>query len=171
MQSILIATLAIVGCLLGVLMTALRLPGTWMIVLVGLGLGWWSEWKTVSANSVWLLVSLAAIGEAAEFGVSILTARRAGGSRRAALFGMIGGLIGMIATVSLPPPLLAPIGGAVLGCFVGATIGELWKRDRFDQSMKVGFVAAVGFALGMAVKVALALGMSLIVAWKVFRPE
>lgn len=164
-----VLSLVISGCLLGVLLTAVRLPGTWLILLLGLGLGWRSDWRMVTANTAWILAALATIGEVAELGVSMLTAQRAGASRRATILGTVGGLIGMVLSAPLPPPLIAPIGGALLGCFAGAALGELWKRPRLNQGVRVGAFAAIGFALGMTTKVAIALCMSVLIVWQVCR--
>ncbi len=164
-------------CLLGVLLTALRLPGTWLITVTALVYGWWTQWERVGWMLVVVLIGIALVGEAIELLASVLTARKAGASRRAAWGGVIGGILGMI-FLSIPiffPPV-GTIVGALIGCFAGAAIAELTVRRETGAPLqgvahgtKVGIFSALGFVLGTATKIAVALLMSAIllttVAW------
>lgn len=148
-----------IWCSLGVAMTALRLPGTWWIVMGALGYGWWAEWRGVGA---WIMAGLVVLGVAAEvieFLASVVTARKVGASRRAAIGGLVGAIVGMI-LLSIPIPLIGTVIGALMGCFVGAMIGELTKRRDVAQVAKVGLFSAIGFVLGAVSKMAIALAMS-----------
>ncbi len=160
----------IVLCILSVLMTALRLPGTWLMLVAAVGYGWWSDWQRVGAVAVAVLGGLALIGEAAELLMSVATAKRAGASRRATWGGLIGGLLGAIflsSMFSIPFPVLGTLIGAMIGalvgCFAGATIAELTGGKSLHHGAKVGVFAAIGFALGTAIKLAIAMGMAAIV--------
>lgn len=146
-------------CLIGVVITALRLPGTWLIVAGAALYGWHGDWTRVSVAIVVVLAVIALIAEALELLVSVLTARRAGASQRAAWGGLIGGIVGMC-LFSIPVPLIGTIIGALLGCFVGATIAEVSVRGELGQGAKVGLFSAAGFALGTVAKLALALTMA-----------
>ena len=157
----------ILCCLLAVLMTVLRLPGTWLIVLAAVLYGWWADWEPFGLFLVCVLVGLGVFGEIVELLASVLTARKAGATRQAAWGGLIGGVLGMIflsSLVSIPFPLVGTLVGAVIGafigCFTGATIVELWIRREVAQGAKVGVFSAVGFALGAAAKLAIAMAMS-----------
>ncbi len=158
--TILAVTLLSLCCLLGAVMTAVRLPGTWLIVVAAAAYGWWSDWQGVP---IWLLLVLAGVallGEVFEFLASALTARRAGGSRRAAIGGLIGGFVGMFALAIVPIPILSSVIGALLGCFIGAMVGELTVHNRMAQGTKVGFFSMLGFVIGMAAKMAIAFAMT-----------
>ncbi len=161
-----IITALILACLAGVVMTALRLPGTWLIVSAALGYGWWSDWMGIGTALACIVVAIAIVGEIVEFALTALTAQKAGASRQAAWGGLIGGFLGMIflaSVLSLPMPvvgtMIGAIAGALVGCFGGAMIAELAVRKKLAQSTKVGLFSAMGFILGMAVKTALALVM------------
>lgn len=147
------------GCLAGLLLTAIRLPGTWLIIAVGAGYGWWTDWQGVGAIVLGILVGAAVVAEVLEVITSVLTAKRAGASRRAGWGGLIGGMVGMI-FFSIPVPILGSIVGALAGCFAGAAIAELSVRKQLGQGAKVGVFAALGFALGAAIKVGIALAMT-----------
>jgi len=147
--------------LVGVLLTAVRLPGTWMILGGAVLYGWWSDWVTVGR---WLLITLTACavaGEIIELIASAILTRRVGGSRKAAIGGIIGAFLGMFFLSFLVPiPIVGTMIGALLGCFAGAMLGELAAQRAIEQSTRVGFVSAIGFAVGAMTKVAVAVGMS-----------
>ncbi|MHC4698299.1 MAG: DUF456 domain-containing protein [Planctomycetota bacterium] len=149
----------ILCCLAGVVITAVRLPGTWLIVAAALAYGWWDHWARVSLVLVGVLAGIALMGEVIELLTSVLTARKAGASRRAGWGGLIGGIVGMF-LFSIPVPIIGTIVGALVGCFVGAMIAELSVRNELGQGAKVGMFSAAGFVLGMVAKLALALVMA-----------
>lgn len=144
----------------GVLMTAVRLPGTWLLVAAAVGLGLWTDWKA----GIWLVIVLTAaaiIGEVVELLMSVFFARKAGATKQAAWGGLIGGVLGMFFLSFLVPiPLVGTAIGAVAGCFLGAMVVELWIRKKLAQGTKVGVFSAIGFVLGTVTKTALALMMS-----------
>ena len=159
MWDVLTIAVLLLSCTLGLLMTAVRLPGTWLIVLTAVGYGWFTGWERVSGVTVILLAAAATVGEIVEFVASMVTAKRAGASRQAAWGGLIGGFAGMI-LFSIPVPILGTLVGAILGCFVGAAVTEFIVRRKVGQGTKVGLFAAIGFVLGTATKTAVALGMA-----------
>jgi len=152
-------TLLLLGCAVAVVLTALRLPGTWLIVAGAAIWSWSEEWKVISVGLVLALGGLALIGEAVELSASVLTARSAGASRQAAWGGLVGGILGMF-FLSFPMPIVGTLLGAVLGCFIGAAVIEIAVRKRLAHGARVGVFAALGYAVGTAAKVAIALLMS-----------
>lgn len=167
MWDVVLTVLLSMCCFVAVVMTALRLPGTWLMVLATAGYAWWTDWMTIGPVLLGVLVAMAILGEIVEFGMSAIVARKAGASRRAAWGGIIGGFCGMIFltslfTVAVPVlgTLVGAVVGALVGCFGGAMVGELTAGKEFFQGTKVGFFSALGFALGTATKTAFALAMS-----------
>ncbi len=159
MWEIVAVILLILCCVVGVLITALRLPGTWLIVAGAAVFGWWGDWTRVTVTLLVVLIGIGLAGEAIELLASIFTARRAGASRRAAWGGLIGGIVGMF-LLSLPVPVVGTIVGALLGCFAGAMLAELSVRKELGQGAKVGVFSAAGFALGAVAKLAVAMVMA-----------
>ncbi len=161
MWEAIITIAAMILCCLGVLLTAVRLPGTWLIAVVAIAYGWWAEWQPVGVVIVAVLLGLALIGEAAELLTSVFTAKKAGATRQAAWGGLVGGLLGMfLLSFLVPVPLVGTMIGALVGCFAGATLTELWVRKGVTQGVRVGLFSAMGFALGAAMKIAIALVMT-----------
>ena len=146
-------------CLVGVAMTVVRLPGTWLIFGAAVTQAWWSCWPQ-GCKATLLILGLIAVGaEIAETGMSYILTQKAGASRFAPWGGVVGGILGMF-FLSIPVPIVGTIVGAIGGCFLGAAIVEMHARRRLGQSSRVGFFAAFGFVTGMMLKTALAAAMS-----------
>jgi hypothetical protein len=142
-------------------LTLLGMPGNWLMVAAAIGyvllvpaespvaMGW--------ATVVALLV-LASIGELLEFLAGALGVAKAGGSRRGAVFALVGSMAGGIVGlfVGVPIPVVGPVLGAVLlagvGAFAGAVVGEQWKGRGLDESLKIGEAAFWGRLLGTVAK-------------------
>ncbi len=168
MNDVLLISLLVLVCLIGVVLTAVRLPGTWLIVVSAAGYAWSEEWARASLTLLAILIGLALFGEGIELFASIITARRAGASRKAAWGGMLGGILGMIFLSFLVPiPFVGTVIGALLGCFLGATLVEMSVRRDMSHGTKVGFFAAMGFVVGSVTKTFIALLMSGILLVKV----
>ncbi len=158
------------GCLVGVVLSALRLPGIWLIVGGAALMGWPTNWELVGVAPLLWMCGLAVLSEVLEFLMSALLTQRAGGSRKAAWGALLGGFIGLL-FFSIPLPIVGSMIGALLGCFLGAAIGELSVQGSVAQGTRVGFSAAVGFAMGVATKIAFAFILSIIVIAAVTRAD
>lgn len=145
-------------CVTGLVMTALRLPGTWLILAVAVAYAWHGDWSEIGGGTLVALGGMALLAEAVEFFASVMTARRVGASRQAGWGGLIGGIVGMI-FLSIPVPVIGTMVGAVAGCFLGAAVAELAVRKHVGQGARVGLLAALGMILGTATKMAIALAM------------
>lgn len=156
----------------------ISLPGNWFIV--GLAALFVAALETGEAASglnwqaVGLLALVAAGGEALEFFASAAGAAKKGGSRRAVVLAIIGTIAGSIAgaVMGVPIPVIGSLFGALVGgaagAFAGAYLGEMWKHGMADQSVNVGFGAAVGRVLGTVGKVLVGTVMLVILAVRVY---
>lgn len=156
-------------CILGVLMTMFRLPGTWLIVAVAAFYGWFDGWVRLSVSLLLILLGIAVLAEILETVMSMLAVRRVGASRKAAIGGLLGGFAGML-IFSIPVPLVGTVIGALLGCFLGAMIGEMLAQQNLNLATKAGLVSAAGFAFGAMLKTAAAIAMSGVVIWAAIFP-
>lgn len=144
------------------LLNLASLPGNWLIV--GLTLIWaflGPDGYRFSWIVVLVITILCLIGEAIEFGASILGTNKFGGSARGATLSVIGSIVGGIAGaifgIPFPIPLVGSLIGSVLlasvGALVGAMIGEKWVGKTLGESAKIGSAAFVGRLLGTVGKV------------------
>ncbi|MEX2606338.1 MAG: DUF456 family protein [Kiritimatiellia bacterium] len=101
------------------------------------------------------LLVLALLGELLEFLAGLLGAGKAGGSRRAMVLSMLGGIVGSLFGFSIGNFFFPLVGGIIgifvvagLGALAGAVLGETWKGRALGESMRVGRGAFTGRILG-----------------------
>lgn len=143
---VLAVALVVIG-LVGIVLPAL--PGT-ILIFAGLLLGAWADGFTrVGAATLTLIGVIAAASYAVDFVAAALGVKRLGASTRAMTGAALGTLFG----------LFLGIPGLIVGPFVGAVLGELTLHRDLGRAGRAGIAAWIGFAVGMAVKVALAFTM------------
>ena len=147
-----ILLLAVTG-LAGLLLIPFGLPGLWLIVLGILAYGWLTEFQTLTAGLVALVIGLALAGELFEAWIGFRYAQRYGGSRRAGWGALLGGLVG--AAVGVPVPIIGSIVGGFVGAFAGAAAFEYTRERRSATAARAGWGAMLGRAMAAAVKIAL----------------
>ncbi len=171
------ATLLVLAACVAWSTNFVTLPGNWVIVGLA-GLFAWAfpaganapglSWETVG-----LMIVIAIGGEVIEFAAGAAGAARQGASRRAIALALAGTVVGSITGVimGVPVPVVGPLIGALLGgaggAFAGAYLGEMWKHGGSDQSVSVGWGAAVGRLLGTVGKLAIGAVLVVILAVRV----
>jgi len=170
-EVVLLVAFALVG-LVCVGAVAFQLPGGWAMLALGLILelfdttmlgtnthvtfGWWA----LAGGAV-----LCGFGEAIELGAGALGAKKGGGSRKAAIGSIVGGLLGGIAlTFLVPIPVIGTLLGALGGTFLGALVGELHGNPdkKTKEAVKPALWATAATVLGSVVKTALAMAAWLV---------
>jgi uncharacterized protein YqgC (DUF456 family) len=146
--------------LVGLLLTPLGLPGTWVMVAAAAAYGPLTHtdapgWVTIVGVAV-----LAFIAEVFEWTLGARYARKYGGSRRASWGAVIGGTIGAFAGV--PLPIIGSMIGAFVGSFAGAFIAELTRGGGGAVATRVAWGALLGRVVAIAIKSAVGL---IIVVW------
>jgi uncharacterized protein len=120
------------------------------ILFLGLLFGAWAEdFHYIGVRTLLILAGMAALTYVVEFAASILGVKKFGGSRRAMVGAVLGGIVGIF--LGIP--------GILLGPFVGAVIGELTLQRSLDQASRAGFGTVVGLAFGVAGKLAIGIAM------------
>lgn len=170
-MTILAAILVTLGCLLGVLLTLITLPGTWVMLLLALACWAWRPelftWHPLVAALV-----LAILAEVAEFLGSAVGASRAGGTRSGVIGAVGGAFIGLIlGSIFLPIPIVGSIVGAVVGAGLGAGAGErTLGKQTWHASWTIGVGAARGRLIAIIVKTAFAGAMAIVLVTAAFWP-
>ena len=160
MNDSLAITLLIAASLIGLVLIPLGLPGLWVIVLGILGHGWLTDFRTLSAGFILLVVGLALLGEVFETWIGFRYARRYGGSSRAGWGALVGGLVGAI--MGVPVPIIGSVIGGFVGAFVGAALFEYTRVKKLEGSAKAGWGAVLGRAAAAAMK--MGVGVVMVVA-------
>jgi uncharacterized protein YqgC (DUF456 family) len=150
--------LLVAAAVTGLLLIPFGLPGLWVIVLGILAYGWLTDFHTLTAGLVGLVIGLALLGEVVEAWVGFRFAQRYGGSSRAGWGALIGGLAG--AVVGVPVPLIGSVIGGFLGAFAGAALFEYTRERRSEVAARAGWGAMLGRAVAAGVKMALGVAMA-----------
>jgi uncharacterized protein len=153
--------------IVGLLLIPFGLPGLWVIVLGIVGYGWLTDFQTLSAGFMILVVVLAILGEVFEAWIGFRYAQRYGGSRRAGWGALVGGLVGAI--VGVPIPIIGSVIGGFVGAFIGAALFEYSAARKSAGAVKAGWGAVLGRAAAAAGKMGLGIVMvvgSLFAAWR-----
>jgi uncharacterized protein len=160
--------LILVACgIIGLLLIPFGLPGLWVIVLGIVGYGWLTDFQTLSATFMVVVIVLAILGEVFEAWIGFRYARRYGGSSRAGWGALVGGLMGAI--VGVPIPIIGSVIGGFVGAFVGAALFEYTRARHAEGSVKAGWGAVLGRAIAAAGKMAIGIALvvgSLFVGWQ-----
>lgn len=153
--------------IVGLALIPLGLPGLWVILLGIMGYGWLTDFSTLSAWLIGLVVALAFLGEIFESWIGFRYAQRYGGSRRAGWGALVGGLIG--AVVGVPVPIIGSVIGGFLGAFLGAAVFEFSHAPKTGIAARAGWGAVLGRAAAAAGKMAIGVVMFVIVLFVALR--
>jgi uncharacterized protein YqgC (DUF456 family) len=147
-------------------LTAIGLPGNWLIVLTVAVCMW--LWPDLHMFHLWTLIALvvlAGIGEVVEFLSGAIGVKKAGGTRWGAWGSIVGGILGgLFGTAIIPVPVVGTLVGLCVGAFAGATVLEFAGGRTVEQSYRSGRGAAIGRAFGVVAKLAIGAVMWLVVA-------
>ena len=156
-----LAVLLLLGSsLVGLLLIPLGLPGLWVILLGTIGYGWLTDFRSMGAGFIVLIIGLALAGEVIESWLGFRFARRYGGSRRAGWGALVGGLVG--AAVGVPVPIIGSVFGGFVGAFAGAALFEYTASRRSEGAVRAGWGAMLGRAAAAATKMALGVVMAVV---------
>ncbi len=145
------------GCLIGVALTVLGLPGTWLMVLGALGVEAWRP-ELLSWGAIITAATMALLAEVAELAAGAVGAKKAGGSKRSAIGAIVGGILGgIVGTFAIPIPIVGTVLGAALGSGAAAAFMELSVEGRSSaQIRRVGWGAFIGRLVATVLKTAFA---------------
>lgn len=150
--------LVIVVAVVGIGMTAIGLPGNWLIFFTALGYGYMEAFMHMNTTVLLILLGTLLLGELAEFVAGALGAKREQASRAAIVSAFIGGLIGGIAGTGIMPGL-GSIAGAVGGSFAAGYLAEYAATGDREKAGRVARSIMIGQTLGLIFKLAVAIGM------------
>ena len=168
-MDILAAIILTIVALLGVVLTFITLPGTWVAVAVALLIKLWRP-ELIGWWPLGVSIGLAVLAEVAEGLAASAGSAKSGGTRWGAGGALIGSIAGLMAgTVLIPLPILGSIIGAVVGAGLGAFIAERGISQRtWVDSWRSGRGAMVGRVLASVVKGLFALliaAVLIVAAW------
>lgn len=168
-MDIVLAILFSLSSFLLVFAVLLTLPGTWLMVLLALGLNLSMPSNPFSWWMIGVAFVLACLGEVLELVASGAGAKAKGASKRSIVASVVGGVIGaIVGTIVLP--IIGTIIGSALGAGVGAIVFEFTIADRRDLKhlRGIGTGAFTGRLLATVLKALVALVMAIVLSIDAF---
>lgn len=156
---ILLYVLAGILAIAGVILTILSFPGVWLIYIATVIVAAIGNFEIITPLILVVLFLISALSTFADELVGALGARKAGSSK----YGSIGSIVG-----SILGGIIGNVLGVFIGAFLGATLFEyIFAKKDFNKSVKLGFVAFVGFLIGTGLKTAVNVGIIVFVLIKI----
>jgi len=151
----------------GLIAVVLGLPGTWLILITSALYSWLTGFSVITYQMLLGLLLLAVAAEVLEFWSGLWGARRYGGSKKAMLGTLIGGLAGAI----ILTPMLFGFGavvGAFFGAFAGGFVVTYLEQRKMNEAMRVGWGGLLGRVFAMVFKGAAVVTMIGLDVWAIF---
>ena len=151
----------------GLIAVVLGLPGTWLILITSAIYSWLTGFSVITYQMLLGLLLLAVAAEVLEFWSGLWGARRYGGSKKAMLGTLIGGLAGAI----ILTPMLFGFGavvGAFFGAFAGGFVVTYLEQRKMNEAMRVGWGGLLGRVFAMVFKGAAVVTMIGLDVWAIF---
>ncbi len=126
------------------------LPGIGLIFISALGYGFFTDFVEVNGFLILIFAGMTVLALLFDYIGGLLGAKKFGASKAGIVWGIIGGIVGLLSLGLL---------GLVLGQFIGTVGGELLQGKKLDASMKSGIGALIGYILGVAVNTSIGLIM------------
>jgi uncharacterized protein YqgC (DUF456 family) len=153
-ETVAIITFAVCS-LVGLALIPLGLPGLWVMVLGVCVYGFLTDFRSVSAWTIGIVLGLALVGEVIESWLGFSYAKKYGGSSRSGWGALLGGIVGAI--LGVPVPVIGSIIGAFLGSFIGAVVFEFSYSRQPSTAVRAGWGSVIGRAAAAAMKMAIGL--------------
>ena len=155
-------TLLLLISLASLALVTVTLPGLWIMTAAAAIYSLAPHQQRLGHKALLTLFLLALVGEILEFTAGGAAAKKAGGSRRAAIGAILGAIVGGIVG-SFVLPFVLTIVGICVGSFVGAAAVQFLDGGEALQSLRVGLGAAKGRFLGVVWKFAIGILMLLLI--------
>ena len=135
----------------GIVLTALTLPGVWLVYVSVFLFAWKGGFEIITPNLLVILFILSVISTLLDNVVIALGAKKYGGSNWGVVGGILGGIVGLA---------VGGVVGMFLGPLLGAILFELiFANKDLNESMRAGWGSFVGIFFSVVLRVAFNIGM------------
>lgn len=158
------ATMVALIAWIGVALTLLTLPGIWVSLATAILVKvlWYPQ--MFSWELLGVVAAMGVLAEIAELVASAAGSSRAGGSRHAAVWSIVGAIAGaLLGSILIPIPIAGTVAGGVIGAGGAASFAELaFARKPWRDAARVGQGAAVGRLLSTVIKTGFSAAIAII---------
>jgi len=162
-MEILVFVLLLIIFGLALVLELFGLYGNLIIMFASLVYAFFTNFQVLTMKVICLLFVLYLAGEALEFFLVMVGARRFGATRQAALAAVVGGIVGALLALFLGG--IGAIPGALFGIFLGPFLVELKSGRDLVQSARAGSGSLLGRLGAIIAKVVICLVMISVAAF------
>ena len=142
------------------------IPGIALIWLAALGYAILEGFAAIDWLSFTAITVIALIAGTADIWMPLMGSKRSGASRRALLFGIVGGTLGFLILTPMFPIIGSLIGG-ILGYALGILLGQYHKYRDWNIALKASVGGITGWGISMVVQMIGGLLIVVIFIWQV----
>lgn len=142
------------------------LPGVMLIWLAALGYAVVEGFTAVDWWTFAVITLITLVTVTSDFWLPLLGSKRGGASKRAMLFGLVGGILGFVVLTPMFP-IAGSLFGGILGYAVGTLLGQYHKYRDWDAALKASVGGVAGWGVSMVIQMVGGLMIVLIFIWQV----
>ena len=142
------------------------LPGLVLIWITALGYAFYEGFESVGLITIAAITLIMVIAVTADLWLPILGSKKGGASKRAMLFGLIGGTLGFLILTPMFP-ILGSIFGGIIGYAVGTLLGQYHKYKDWDVALRASVGGVAGWGASVVFQMVAGLLIMGIFIWQV----
>jgi uncharacterized protein YqgC (DUF456 family) len=142
------------------------LPGLVLIWITALGYAIYNDFDSVGLITIAVITLITVIAVTSDLWLPILGSKKGGASKRAMVFGLIGGILGFLILTPLFP-ILGSIFGGIIGYAVGTLLGQYHKYKDWDIALRASIGGVAGWGASVALQMVAGILIMGIFIWQV----
>ena len=141
------------------------LPGLVLILLTALGYAIYNDFESVGLITIAVITLITVIAVTSDLWLPILGSKKGGASKRAMIFGLIGGILGFLILTPMFP-ILGSIFGGIVGYAVGTLLGQYHKYKDWEIALKASIGGVAGWSASVALQLVAGILIMGIFIWR-----
>lgn len=142
------------------------LPGLVLIWLTALGYAIYNDFESVGLITIAVITLITIIAVTADLWLPVLGSKKGGASKRAMIFGFIGGVLGFLILTPMFP-ILGSIFGGIIGYAIGTLLGQYHKYQDWNIALKASIGGVAGWGASVAFQLVAGILIMGIFIWQV----
>ncbi len=127
------------------------IPGIILIYLSALGFAVLEGFDAVDWLSFTAITLIAVVAVTADLWMPLLGAKQGGASKRAMLFGLVGGVLGFLILTPMFP-FVGSVFGGILGYAIGTLLGQYHKYRDWEIALRASIGGIAGWGVSMVIQ-------------------
>ncbi len=127
------------------------IPGIALIWLTAFGYAFYEGFEAVDWLAISIITLITLVAGTADLWMPLLGSKKGGASKRAMIFGLLGGVLGFLILTPMFP-ILGSIFGGIIGYAIGTLIGQYHKYKDWDIALRASIGGVAGWGASVVVQ-------------------